>query len=54
VLHGFSSPQQATYLPSCCWLARQHGPLFGAPSVKEVRLDMSDWRDLRELMLPMQ
>jgi len=29
-------------------------PLFGAPSVKEVRLDMSNWRDLRDLMLPMR
>jgi DNA-binding NtrC family response regulator len=28
-------------------------PLFGAPNVKEVLLDMSDWRDLRRLMLPM-
>ncbi|MBV9622916.1 MAG: sigma 54-interacting transcriptional regulator [Acidobacteria bacterium] len=27
-------------------------PLFGAPNVKEVRFEMHDWAELRELMMP--
>ncbi|MBV9340214.1 MAG: hypothetical protein JO159_04905 [Acidobacteria bacterium] len=27
-------------------------PLFGAPNVKEVRFEMDDWAELRELLLP--